>query len=465
MLQQQTYQEHVSNEDSGQIFDLGYIFEILKRRAFYFVIPFILILVIGTLITIAWPARYLAVGKILVSSQEIPLELVRPTVATLANERMQVIEQRIMTRDNLLSLATKFSLSQSWQGLLLGTEIVDFIRDRTHIKPLELNLQSQTRNNAVAFTVGFEYEKPQIAMGVANEIVTMILKQDVRTRTNYASETTKFLERDVSRIEDQLRSLDATISERTRVSGGGSNSNNAKELAELRSQLLANGAVYSQSHPNIIALKRRIEILEKSTAATSASKDQSESSASKNADPSQRVASAANSQATSTVNPNEPGLDALETKRKSLKVELEGATAKVAAAHLGESLERGQHSERLEVIEQPTLPQNPISPNRPKIFAFVVAFALMAGGGLLVGAEALNPAIRRKADILPLIDRRLLVSIPHIYTHGEARRKRNKILLVSASGALVVVVGLAVILFVLPPLDVLFQKAAAALIR
>src|SRR6185437_15958671 len=185
MLQRQTYQEQDSNEDTSQFLDVFYIFDVLKRRAFYFVTPFLLILVIGTLITIAWPARYVAEGKILVSSQEIPSDLVRPTVGALANERMQIIEQRIMTRDNLLPLAQKFHLTQSWQGMLLGTEIIDFIRDRTHIRPLELNLQSQVRKDAIAFTVGFEYEKPQIALGVANEIVTMILNQDVRTRTNF----------------------------------------------------------------------------------------------------------------------------------------------------------------------------------------------------------------------------------------------------------------------------------------
>jgi uncharacterized protein involved in exopolysaccharide biosynthesis len=459
MLQRQTYQEQDSNEDTSQFLDVFYIFDVLKRRAFYFVIPFLLILVIGTFITVAWPARYLAEGKILVSSQEIPSDLVRPTVGALANERMQIIEQRIMTRDNLLPLAQKFHLTQSWQGMLLGTEIIDFIRERTHIRPLELNLQSQVRKDAIAFTVGFEYEKPQIAMGVANEIVTMILNQDVRTRTNFASETTKFLERDVNRIEDQLRSLDATISQRTRLSGGGTTNTdtNARELAELRSQLLVMGTIYSQSHPTFRALKRKIEILEKSTAATNASNSQSSASTNKNVNPSE--------QATSTANPNEPGLDALETKKKSLKEELQTATLKVAAARLGESLERGQHSERLEVIEQPTLPQKPISPNRPKIFAFVAVFALMAGGALLAGAEALNPAIRRKADILPLIDSRLLVSIPHIYTHGEVRRRRNKIILGATSFALVVVAALAVIIFVLPPLDVLLQKAAAALIR
>src|SRR6185295_546873 len=98
-------------------------------------------------------------------------------------------------------------------------------------------------------------------------------------------------------------------------------------------------------------------------------------------------------------------LDTLETQRTSLIEELNKATQKLSAARLGENLEKGQHSERLEVIEQPTMPQKPVSPNRPKIFTAVVAFSLMAGGGLVFLVEMLNQSIRRSTDLFPLIDR------------------------------------------------------------
>ena len=56
---------------------------------------------------------------------------------------------------------------------------------------------------------------------------------------------------------------------------------------------------------------------------------------------------------------------------------LEEANRKLMAARLGESLERDQQSERLQVIEQPPLPQKPIKPNRLKLF--VLAFFLATG--------------------------------------------------------------------------------------
>ena len=69
---------------------------------------------------------------------------------------------------------------------------------------------------AVIFTVGFEYEQPQIATKVANDFVTMILDEDVRARTAYAAETSRFLAEDVKKLEAQLTAISAQISEQKR---------------------------------------------------------------------------------------------------------------------------------------------------------------------------------------------------------------------------------------------------------
>src|SRR5450631_2372611 len=268
MLQRQAFQENHPEEDSGQSLSLAYLLDILKRRALRFVVPFIVIFGIGCLVAVVWPARYLAQGKILVSSQEIPTDLVRPTVGTLANERMQVIEQRIMTRENLLAVSKKFQLNPGWIGLVTGTEVVDFIRERAQIKPLELNLQGE-RKGAVAFTVGFEYEQPQIAVKVANELVTMVLNEDVRSRTNFATETTKFLDEEVKRLEGEINLVEAKYFElRNRKIGDlgdESQSSDAKELAVLRAELIIRSATYAPTHPDMLALKRKIEAFQKST--------------------------------------------------------------------------------------------------------------------------------------------------------------------------------------------------------
>src|SRR4029077_15859061 len=98
-----------------------------------------------------WPAKYVSQGTILVQSQEIPADLVRPTIAALANDRIQIIEQRVMTRDNLIGLAKKYGLTSALMERLSGTEIVDVLRKRTVIKPSEQRLESK-KKESIAFT-------------------------------------------------------------------------------------------------------------------------------------------------------------------------------------------------------------------------------------------------------------------------------------------------------------------------
>lgn len=457
MLEKQSYQESSSDGDFGQFLTPSYLYEILKRRAFYFIIPFVLTSLIGSLIVAAWPAHYLAKGTILVEAQAIPSDLVRPTVAALANDRIQMIEQRILTRDNLLTIARKFQLSKGWQERMSGTETVDFIKSRIVIEPSELKLkpsdmasQAAQKKNAVAFTVGFEYERPAVAALVANELVTMILNEDVRLRTSDATETTRFIDQEVKRLETQLTLIDGQISDFKRRSGisisadGQARSGAATDLDKLKQELLFKSATESDSHPDIRALKQKIAALEKIVeapqgAATAVPKDSSAAAS--------------------------PGIDTLITQRKTTEEELNKATQKLSAARLGESLERGQHSERLEVIEQPTPPDKPVSPNRPKLFAFVFVFALMVGGGLVVAAEMLNQSVRRSADLFSLVDSHLVVAIPYITTQSEVlRKKRTKVATIVISIA-IVVGGLIALFYLLPPLDLLFDKVMATLFR
>jgi len=447
MLERRSIQEQHPVADTGQPLTPAHLYDVLKRRAFYFAIPFLLVLAIGSVITAVWPAQYLSYGTILVESQEIPTDLVRPTVAALANDRIQVIEQRIMTRDNLVALAKKFHLSPGWQEQLSGTEIVDFIRNRIEIKPAELKLKGQ-RKNAIAFTIGFKYEQPLTAAKVANELVTMILKEDVRSRTEYASETTRFLAKEVKRLEGQLSANDAKMSafNQARIDAltDSNQLDSAKELATLRAQLLLLSATYSSAHPDILALKRKIKALERSGA--------------------KAVANNTSQTATDGSTTTKPlGLDALLTQRESLKEELNRATQKLSAARLGESLERGQHSERLEVIEQPTLQNKPVSPNRPKIFAVVFAMAIMAGAGLVVGAEKLDQSIYRRADLASLVESHLIVSVPYISTIAETRHKKIRNIIIIATLLIVILAGVTAIYLLLPSPDLLIDKLMSKL--
>jgi uncharacterized protein involved in exopolysaccharide biosynthesis len=390
------------------------------------------------------PATYESVGKILVESQQIPTELVRPTVTSAAAERIQVIEQRTMTRENLLAIADKFKLFPEKRALMSPTQLVELMRKSAKIEPLAQPLAfSQARRDAnptIVFTVSFESDNPQTASQVANELVTRILNEDLRDRTSRASDTTKFLEKEVQRLQADNAVVDAKIGQAKLAQAKSTASNSSEQptsqLAQLKAELVQKSALYSDRHPAMQALKRQIEAIEK--AATPSAQTNGEGAV---------------------------PLDVLLTQQESLQKNLETASAKLAAARMGETLEKDQQSEKLEVIEQPTTPQEPTKPNRPKIAGLALLFAFAAGGGLAFLAEMADKGIRRTSDLFGIVDSRLMVAIPYITTRSELRRRRAKIILAIIVALAFLCGAAAAAYFILPPLDLLIAKARVGLFK
>ncbi|MGX4803388.1 GumC family protein [Bradyrhizobium guangdongense] len=465
MLQKLNFEDDfqaTEQEDRGHLLRPGFYWSVFKRRWPYFVLPFVVIASAGVAGALLWPATYLSEGKVLVQTQQIPSDLVRPTVTNAAQERIQVIEQRTMTRDNLIAIADRFQLFPEKRTLMSPTELVELMRKSTKIEPVDLHLDFKQRTRAalenptIVFSVGFLYNDPAVATRVANELMTRILNEDLRDRTSRATDTTKFLEREVQRLQSENVALDAKIAQlklvqQARPSPLASGPDApAGTLGQLKAELIQKGALYSERHPAIQSLKRQIEAMEKAATTPVAPVAGSSNTASSNGNDATALAAS---------------LEALTAQQDSLQKNLETATAKLMAARLGENLEKDQQSEKLEVIEQPTVPQEPVKPNRPKVAALAFALAFAAGAGLTFLMEFSDKAIRRSSDMFSVVEFPLIVSIPYITTVAETRRHRRRIIVASVT-VIAAVVGLAAIAyFFLPPLDLMFAKARVGLFR
>ena len=429
MLDRSPVQESFEVDDSEQGLDPLHYLGILKKRKFYALIPFLCVFGIGWAAAMLWPPIFLSEGKLLVASQQIPVDLVRPTVTATASERISTIEQRVMTRDNLLKIVDKYQLFSDQRGRLSRTDLLDMMRANTVIKPVEMDLQRrQSENFTVAVTVGFTDRRPEVATQVANELITLFLNEDARNRTNRATETTKFLAQEVDKLQVELAAIDARLLQTKRQIPEGA----LPQLTSLKAEYAQKSAVFSQSHPDMKRLKAQIEALEK------------------------QPASVAQAPATlGTISPNQL-LDPLVLQRISVQQNLETTSQKLAAARRGENLERDQFSERLEVLEQAVPPQRPIKPNRPKLIGLSFVAALMAGFAGIFVIESFDKTIRNSSDLMAVANGHLIVAIPYIVTKGELHKKKSRMLFVVASLILFLLIGLAGVHFLVRPLDELW---------
>jgi uncharacterized protein involved in exopolysaccharide biosynthesis len=448
MLQKVDFEDDVQElqEDRSHLLRPAFYWGLFKRRWALFLIPFVLIAPAGVATAYLWPPTFLSEGKILVQSQQIPTELVRSTVTNAAQERIQVIQQRTMTRDNLIAIADKFQLFPDKRTLMSVTELVELMKKNTKFAPVDLQLDFKQRSRAamenptIIFSVGFEYRDAATAARVANELMTRILNEDLRDRTSRATDTTKFLAREVQRLQAENATLDSKIAQLKLSQGklvGSARNDQPSMLDQLKTELVQKSALYSDRHPQILSLKRQIAAIEKAAPPPSTG-----------ADPGAMAS-----------------VDALTAQQEGLQKDLEVASSKLAAARLGENLEKEQQSEKLEVIEQPTAPQEPIKPNRPKIGALAVVIGLMAGAGVAFLAEISDKAIRRSSDIFNLVDNKLIVSIPYIVTAAETRRQRRRVILLVLCSVILLTGAFIGAYFYLPPLDLMIAKARVGLFR
>ena len=200
MLETYSSQQIDQYEERGQSFDLSNIKGVAKRRIVHFAIPFLTVLTLGCGFVAIQRPVFQAGGEILLQSSGIAPDLVHPTVTELTDERFEVFKQRILDGQNLMSIMDKYDLFPRERKSMSRLELLDLMRERVGIKPLE---PIRPSSPTIAFAVTFDYDVPSVALNVANVFLTQILSGDADRRATNATEATRVMEQEVKRFRDQ----------------------------------------------------------------------------------------------------------------------------------------------------------------------------------------------------------------------------------------------------------------------
>lgn len=434
------------------------------------------------------PSQYRSGALILVESQQI--SLVESTVTVSASERLQRIRQKLMTRDNLLDMINKFGLYAERTDLS-PTDKVVLVRDNTAINPTTLPGTRANPGALLSFTIAYTTNNPRLAAQVVNEFVAKIISENVRSRTERATGTLSYFREEVDTLSSELAEIEAQMTrfqsenaevlpgnvqalrdeltiiqqrefqraqtrlalveqKRTLEDGlltGRIGALNARQMSQeeqalraLRNTLIQRQAVLAESHPEIVAIKKRIEALEQVVAPGQAPGEPVRSPAEQQAVDqvaqigkqialldSQQEADAARKAEVVALISRAPEvameINRLTRKQTQLQTQYDASAQRMAAAREGAELEDKRQAERFEVAEPPQVPEVPFAPNRTLIAAGGVAFSVFFGLGLMVLLELLNSSIRTAHALEYRTGLKPVVTIPYIRTKGERRRR------------------------------------------
>jgi succinoglycan biosynthesis transport protein ExoP len=178
---------------------------------------FLLFMAITTGLALGLPSYFKSRAVILIEAQEMPQDLVRSLVTGFADQRIQVISQRVLTNANLSSIIEKYSLYADQRKSDPLEIVLERMRKDISITPINADVADpkagRTTQATIAFEVAYENRSPELAQRVANEIVSLFLRENLRQRTETSNETLTFLSTESEKLRERVAELEQRLSD------------------------------------------------------------------------------------------------------------------------------------------------------------------------------------------------------------------------------------------------------------
>ena len=557
------------------------LFAVFRRRWRVLAGTFAVVLLAATLLALLLPAVYESTATVLIEQQEIPQDMVRPTITSYADQRLQTIQQRVMTRENLLRIADAYDLYPGQRQRLPTESLLEKIIDNIDLQVVSGEFIDPRRGvpmeATIAFRLSFRDRSPDKAFKVANELYTLYHGENLESRSAQVRETSSFLEEEAEKLNAQVRLLERELSEfkelhvdelpellatnwqlldraeselreigRSRQAAreqvlfleselaqlnpysgivsetGARILSTADRLSALQAELAQAQARYSPEHPDLQRLLADIDSLEAEVTARNGERAiaaeleraRSELSAIRERYSvdhpdvillsSQVEALARRIQSGTGVTKEDVGeatnpaylqmrarlesvrleIDSLaqkerETRRRRANLErriertpeverqfremareytnaagkYQEIRAKQLEAELAEALEVGRKGEKFTLIDPPRVPERPVSPNRPLIFALGLVLAVGAAFGAARLRESLDPRVYSADAVADLLGIRPEIRLPTLDTVAVTHRLRRQTVVLSVAAVLATAAALIAVNQLLIPLD------------
>jgi uncharacterized protein involved in exopolysaccharide biosynthesis len=265
-------------EQEGEGLDVSEYLAVLRRRRWYMILPVVLIVPIVVFVALTLPPTYRSTATILIEQQQIPQDLVRTTVTSFADQRVQVISQRIMTTANLSRVIEQYNLYPEVRQQRPMSAVVATMRDSIRLRMVSADVvdprSGRAQQASIAFTLSFDDASPQVAKRVTDELVSLFLEENMRTRREAAREASVFIGAEADRLAAQIADLEARVARFKEEHG-----ENMPEMQQVNLQFLRRTEEQiARTELETRMLEDRIVMLEGELARTSRHEDELEGS-------------------------------------------------------------------------------------------------------------------------------------------------------------------------------------------
>lgn len=191
------------------------IMQILRKRRWSLILPMAVVFLTAVAAALLWPPTYRATSTILIEEQEIPREFVAATVTSYAEQRLQNLNQRIMSSTRLLEIVSRFNLYADKREKWTTEEIVEKMRKDIKFQTISADVIDRRTGRptaaTIAFSVSYEGGKADTVLQVANILASLFLEENMKVREQQTAGASRFLEEEGKIVQTTMAALESKI--------------------------------------------------------------------------------------------------------------------------------------------------------------------------------------------------------------------------------------------------------------
>lgn len=333
------------------------------------------------------------------------------TGRTDAGQRLQLMEQRMMARDNVIEIIEDYALFPAEESM---GQKVGLFRESARISQISSAAEPwMPNNNPTGLIITVELGEAQQAADVANELLARIVDAGRSRQEEQTEQALNFFAGEEARITREIEGREAALAE--------FKTTNAESLPSAlisqRARLVSLRQTELEIERDIIELqtnsrRQRAGVIEAQVAQLEEQQTLVQ----------QRITEV---EAAIRAAPEvEQQLTALERELEQLRDQLTVVTTRKVEAETERTLQQQQQTERFEVLETALVPEYPVSRSRKKTAIMGGVASVVAAVGLAMLLEMINPAIRNSAQLERALGVQTIISVPTVRTRREKRLRR-----------------------------------------
>jgi|KBSMisStandDraft_5_1062788.scaffolds.fasta_scaffold126130_2 uncharacterized protein involved in exopolysaccharide biosynthesis len=439
-----TDSDNFESTGSSPTWMINHLPVIIWERRYYVLACFLLLLLAGTVAAFVLPRTYRSTATLLVQSQDLPTNLVESPTNGAVEQRIARIREQVLSRGDLIQLIEQNDLYGDERRSQPLSKVIEKMRHATLVSAMssDIGQQSDTQNSTIAIAMSYDYPDPVKAQAVLQSYVSKFLSMDSEDVEDQASLTVRFLQDQANKLQTQISALEGQLTALKSSNGAALASNGAPPLIDTGSfsaqitslqnenrQLIAQSrrgtggdavaaaeaalaaaqAQYSDTHPDVIAAKERLNQLRRTSQQSSDGGGGvlQEQIAANNAAihqlMEQRDSALARANAAVAGQARAPAIMEqamqLENRASALRNQYQQVSENLLKAQNSARMASEQRAERLSLVEPANLPDHPFSPNRLLLIAGGAGAGLVLGLLLALALELATKPVRSPKQI------------------------------------------------------------------